>query len=72
MAMRETRSVRRDGFDDHTRITLAEDDIDEQERRQGRIEGKLDRVTTWLITGAISFGFSAILLSANIAITLRR
>jgi len=67
MAMRQSRSERRAQYDEHTRITLLEDDADLGETRQERVEGKLDSIRNWLITGAISFAFSAVLLGVNIA-----
>lgn len=65
-----TRTEKRTGYDDHTRITLLENDADEAEERQERIEKKLDTIRNWLLTGAITFGSSAVLLAANIVIQM--
>ena len=67
---RQSRSERRQAYDEHTRITLLEDDQDMSDVRQLAIEMKLDQIRTWLVAGAISFASSAILLGINIALTL--
>lgn len=72
MALRDPRAERRKAYDDHTRITLLEDDADQAEATQARIESKLDGIRTMLVTGAVTFAASAILLGINIAITLSK
>jgi hypothetical protein len=69
---RDSRSVRRNHYDDHTRMTLLEDDLDVLEAAQAEVSAKLDRVIRWLVTGAISFSFTAILLGVNIAYNFHR
>lgn len=69
--IKESRQERRKNYDPTIRMALLEDDADTAEARQERVEGKLDQIRTWLVTGAITFAFSAILLGINIALTLR-
>lgn len=67
----EPRAVKRAKYDDHTRVTLLEDDADTHERELHEFGGKLDSIRNWLVTGAITFAGSAILLGINIALHLR-
>lgn len=71
MSIQRPRSESRAHIDDHTRVTLLEDDADNQERRQARFEAKIDSIKNWLVTGAITFGVSAVLLGINAAMQLR-
>ncbi len=68
MVYREPRSQRRDSYDDHTRVTLLEDDADTMEAMIRAASDKLDTIIKWLVVGAISFSTTAILLGVNIAI----
>lgn len=60
------RSVRRGHMDDHTRITLLEDDQDVHELAQRDVANKLDKVLNRLMWTAIGFAGSTILLAVNI------
>jgi len=67
----ETRAGKRERYDDHTRVTLLEDDADTCERNFHELAGKLDSFRNWLMTGAITFAFSAILLGVNVALQMQ-
>lgn len=77
-----TRAVRRGGFDDHTRVTLLEDDIDiveknverietESEARDGHLEDAIKTNTRVLMGVLVSTATAALLLALNIIVTAR-
>ena len=68
----DTRAVKRDKYDDHTRLTLLEDDADGHERDIRTLTGKLDSIRNWLVTGTITLGGGAILLGINVALQVGR
>jgi hypothetical protein len=67
----QARSEKRKEFEPDVRIKLLEDDADTSEVRAIRIEQKLDTIRNWLVTGAITFAFSCVLLGVNIALSLK-
>lgn len=58
-------------YDDHTRVTLLEDDSDMLEEALRVSSDKFDALIRWLVVGAISFSTSAVLLGLNIALHFR-
>lgn len=62
------RAERRKQFDDHTRMTLAEDDLDRFEAAMTRQDGKLDSIRNLLFASLITFCTSAVLLAMNIVL----
>lgn len=66
MAARQSRSERRSHYDDHTRITLSEDDMDVSELRHESIEGKLNALIMLAIANVAAFGGATLLLALNI------